>query len=440
MVGLRLAELLRERGETVDLYEHRPAIGGMADAWQLGDITWDRHYHVILEQDTQTLALLERLKLRDQLVFHTTRTGFFTDGRLHSLSSSLDFLRFSPLSLWQKFRLGLTILHCSRIKDPEPLAQISVESFLRRLSGNAVFDKIWQPLLQAKLGEAWRDVSAGFIWAIIDRMYRARRSGNKTERFGYVRGGYNQILAKYQKSLERSGVRLLTGHRVLSVKPGFVVTHQATREGQTPRQSRYRGVISTLAAPLSAKLFAEEPDGVLEALRSVPYQGVVCLSLLSTSPLAGYYVTNITERSVPFTGVIEMTSLVNRDEVGGHNLIYIPHYAAPDDPLFEEDDASIYKRAVTHLASMFPSFEPEHVQAYRISRVRNVVPITRVGTTQPPPVALSQPGLYALGSAQIQNATLNVAESLHLAERSLAQLQLPALISAQEANTRVKAS
>ena len=45
------------------------------------------------------------------------------------------------------------------------------------------------PLLRAKLGDAYQAASAAFIWATIQRLYAARRSGLKKEMFGYVPGG-----------------------------------------------------------------------------------------------------------------------------------------------------------------------------------------------------------------------------------------------------------
>ena len=73
--------------------------------------------HVILLSDANLGMLLRELGLDEQLNWRTTRTGFFTDGRLHSLSNVMDFLTFGPLSLIDKGRLALTILYASRVKD-----------------------------------------------------------------------------------------------------------------------------------------------------------------------------------------------------------------------------------------------------------------------------------------------------------------------------------
>ena len=94
---LRLDEYL-----TVDvtLIEGARAPGGLAASQSIGGYTWDRFYHVILLSDTHLRSLLEELGFGDRLRWGVTRTGFYTDGHLYSLSTSLEFLRFPPLSLW----------------------------------------------------------------------------------------------------------------------------------------------------------------------------------------------------------------------------------------------------------------------------------------------------------------------------------------------------
>ena len=130
-----------------------------------------------------------------------TKTGFYTDGKLFSMSSSLEFLRFPPLGFISKARLAATIFYASRITNWRPLEHIPVADWLRRWSGSKTFEKIWLPLLRSKLGESYRKTSAAFIWATIQRMYAARRSGLKKEMFGYVPGGYGRILEAFHKHL-----------------------------------------------------------------------------------------------------------------------------------------------------------------------------------------------------------------------------------------------
>jgi len=152
ILGMALAHRLARAGEAVTLFEAAPHLGGLASACSLGDVVWDRHYHVTLLSDAALRGLLRDLDLEQEMKWVETRTGFYTSGRLYSMSNTLEFLRFPPLGLVDKLRLGLTIFHASRIKDWRKLEQIPVSDWLRRWSGGNTFQKIWLPLLRAKLG------------------------------------------------------------------------------------------------------------------------------------------------------------------------------------------------------------------------------------------------------------------------------------------------
>src|SRR5262245_61683951 len=118
-----LALRLRQAGAQVTLLEAVARSGGLAVSDDVGGYVWDRFYQVMLLSDLQTRALLEELGLADKLRWGVTRTGFYTDGQLYSLSNNLEFLRFPPLSLIDKVRLGGTIFLASRIKDGRGLEQ-----------------------------------------------------------------------------------------------------------------------------------------------------------------------------------------------------------------------------------------------------------------------------------------------------------------------------
>ena len=146
------------------------------------------------------------LDLEADMRWVQTKTGFYTEGKLYSMSNSVEFLRFPPLRLVDKVRLALTIMYAARVKDWHALEQVPVEDWLAKLSGRRTTEKIWLPLLRAKLGQNYRKTSAAFIWATIARLYAARRSGLKKEMFGYVPGGYARILRRLGEELENAGV------------------------------------------------------------------------------------------------------------------------------------------------------------------------------------------------------------------------------------------
>lgn len=421
ILGMELARLLQGQGQHVTLIEAAPHLGGLADAWQLGDVTWDRHYHVILLSDTRLRALLETLGLAERMHWVETKTGFYTDGRLYSMSNAVEFLKFPPLRLIDKVRLASTIMYASRIKDCSGLEQVPVEDWLRKWSGQRTTEKIWLPLLRAKLGENYRYASAAFIWAIIARMYAARRTGLKKEMFGYVAGGYRTVIDQLTAHLHSLGVQTQVNTPVMAIRRDDAGLRIHYPSGET---ANFDEVVVTSAGPIVANLCPDLTEAERSAWAQLRYQGIVCASLVLRKPLDRFYVTNITDGWVPFTAVIEMTTLVDREQFGGHTLVYLPKYVDPQDPLFEESDEVIRTRFVDALQKMYPHFQPEDVLAFRVSRARHVLAISTLNYSQTVPgMQTSVPGLHIINSAQITHGTLNVNETLQLADRGITYLQ-----------------
>jgi protoporphyrinogen oxidase len=421
MLGMTLAHRLAQCGREVTLFEAAKELGGLTSAWNLGDVIWDRHYHVTLMSDTHTRGLLAELGLENELTWVNTRTGFYTGGRLYSMSNTFEFLRFPPLSLIDKLRLGATIFHASRIKNWQELESIPVADWLKQWSGSRTFEKIWLPLLRAKLGETYKKTSAAFIWATIARMYAARRTGLKKEMFGYVRGGYARILERFARILAGEHVNVKTGHVVKLVAP--FLSDQISIEFQNGRSEIFDQVVLTVPAPIIARICPALSAGEKARLNNIQYLGIICASALLKKPLADYYVTNITDSGLPFTAVIEMSALVDRRQFNGHALVYLPKYVTPDDPAFALSDREIEAQFLRALEGMYPHLTRDDVLCFRVSRARHVFALSTLNYSQHlPPMQTSIPGLYVVNSAQIVNGTLNVNETVQLAERAITHL------------------
>lgn len=420
-LGMTAALKLARRGFDVTLIERAAGLGGLADSWRVGDITWDRHYHVTLLSDAHTRKLAEEIGIGDQFDWRETRTGFYSSSKLYSMSNSVEFLKFPPLRFLDKIRLGFTIFYCARIRNWRRLEKITVADWLTRWSGKRTFESMWLPLLKSKLGDNYTDTSAAFIWATINRMYAARRSGLKKEMFGYVRGGYATFNDALGLALEKAGVRVQTATAVQSVvsSGNQTLVNTQTRNGAA-EQTAFDHVVMTVQTPVIAGLVPELNDLEKRQLTDIRYMGVVCASVLLKKPLGGYYVTNITDPGFPFTGVIEMTALVDADQVDNRHLVYLPKYVSSDDALLKASDEEIQDSFLQGLFRMYPDLDETDVEAFRISRVSHVMALPTIDySTKVPDVATSMPGVSIITSAQIVNGTLNVNETIALAERSL---------------------
>lgn len=419
MLGMVTALRLAEEGKNVTLLEAAPTNGGLASAWKVGDISWDMFYHVILGHDTRTLALLNEIGLGNAVEWKKTATGFYANGKLAPLNNAADYLRLPGLGLFAKLRLAYTLVMAARIADGRPLEKQPVKDWLIGWSGKAAYEKLWQPLLRAKLGNNAEKASAAFIWATMRRLYLARKGGAKTEELGFVNGGYRRINMALSARLKAVGVNIRNGTPVSSVttaSDGFqVVTPAGTLT--------FDRVVSTLPT-VRTQLICPSLDKVTaDRLDSVIYQGVICASVVLKRPLEGYYLTYLTDTDLPLTGIVEMSSLTGTDRFAGKTLVYLPRYATQNDAYWDLNDEALETRFIAALRDVYPDILEDDIEAVRIARVRHVMAVPTLNYSAcVPPVETNLDGFYVVCSAQITDGTLNVDATLGVVEQALPKL------------------
>ena len=419
MLGLTLAMRMAKQGHDVTLIEAAPSLGGLASVWNIGGIEFDRHYHVTLLSDSRLRNLVAEIGLEEKMRWIETKTGFYTDDKLYSMSNTKEFLQFPPLTLIEKLRLGGTIFYASKISNWKRLEKLPVAKWLQRWSGKGTFKKIWEPLLKAKLGESYKITSAAFIWAHISRMYKARRTGLKKEMFGYVEGGYRTIINRLIEVMDEQGVSVKTGSPIDSIRKQDDGQFEVKYAGQD-RADHFDKVIMATPNSILSRVCEDLSEDEKQRFDSVNYLGIVCASVLLKKGLSPYYVTNITDDWVPMTAVIEMTTIVDPEELGGKSLVYLPKYVPSDHELFDKSDEEIEESFLSALDRMYPDFSRDDVVDFKLSRVRSVMAIPTLKYSEVlPPMNSSVDGLYVVNSSYILKGNLNVNESITIAEDAM---------------------
>ncbi|MEO6813887.1 MAG: NAD(P)/FAD-dependent oxidoreductase [Ginsengibacter sp.] len=429
IMGMTLAHRLARQGYKVTLFEAAPDLGGLVSSWKMpvraGNeediVEWDKFYHVILLSDFRTRNILKEIGLDEKIKWVETKTGFYMNGKLYSMSDTIEFLKFPTLNLIDKFRLGLTIIIASRIKNWKRLEKIPVTKWLLKWSGQNTFNKIWLPLLRAKLGESYQRTSAVFIWATIQRMYGARRSGLKKEMFGFVEGGYKKVIEAFRQTLIDDGVTIKTNCAVKEIntssnrKPQMIFADNSKEE--------FDEVIVTLPSALSSKLCTQLSVLEKQRLNDVEYLGVICVSVLLDQSISNFYVTNITDSWIPFTGVIEMTALVDKRYLGGNALVYLPKYVVAGDPLFNQPDEEIKNYFIDNFKKMYPEITDDHIKFVGVARAKHVITVAKLNYSSTlPAVKTSISNLYIINTSHIKDGTLNVNETVRVAETKLEEI------------------
>jgi protoporphyrinogen oxidase len=432
ITGLTSAFYLLRQGAEVTVFESRPQLGGLATYFDFGQFCWDKFYHCILTSDRPLLQLINDLGLTLELRWTETKVGFFADKTLYPMTTSLDFLRFPPLTLWQKARLCLGVLYASRIKDGGTLEKYLASDWLIRVFGESNYLKMWGPLLKCKLGACREEASAAFIWATISRLYSTReKDASKKERLGYVRGGYRTVVSRLIEEIRRMGGTIHTStavQRVVASPAGRV------RLTTVAGPLAFDHVISTIPSPLLASITPGLDHEYLQRLLQVKYLGIVCFALVLKRKLSPYYVTNLADEGLPFTGIIEMTNLISQEETAGYHLVYLPKYTSPGDPLFEASEEEIWSVFGKALARVFPNLSASDIESRHMFRERFVQPVPVLRYSElAPPIRTNVKGLFLANTTQIVNSTLNNNQMVQIAQRAIATLlETPAPVPVSE--------
>jgi protoporphyrinogen oxidase len=436
ITGLTAAFYLSRAGHQVTVLEGRSQVGGLATYFDFGPFQWDKFYHCILTSDGPLLQLIEDLGLQSEMRWTETKVGFYTGKGFYSMTTTMDFLRFPELSLWEKFRLGLGVLRASRIKDGKELEAIPIAEWLVKIFGRGNYEKMWAPLLKCKLGACREEASAAFIWATIFRLYSTREKGaSRKERMGYVHGGYRVVFGRLIDKIGKLGGVIQTDSPVEQVASG----HDGKIEVRTPRGTiRFDRVIATAPSHIVERIVPALSSDYRRRLREVKYLGMVCVVLVLKRSLTPYYVTNLTDHEVPFTGVIEMTNLISREETAGRHLVYLPKYTAPNDPLFESPDEEVWGLFQKAFKRMFPDLNEDDIEKRFIFRERLVQPLPVLHYSDRVPfMRTSVPGIFLANTTQIINSTLNNNEMVKIARETVEMLLSEQGLAATESQNPV---
>jgi protoporphyrinogen oxidase len=105
--------------------------------------------------------------------------------------------------------------------------------------------------------------------------------------------------------------------------------------------------------------------------------------------------------------------------------VYLPRYLVQDDPVWNESDDSIRERFLSALDRMYPGFQREDVLAFQVARAKEMLALTTLNYSDEalPPTRTSLPNVFIVNSAQIVNGTLNVNETIGLANASARELR-----------------
>jgi protoporphyrinogen oxidase len=425
VAGLVCAHRLTQAGHACDVYERWPGLGGQAATLDVGHgHLLERYYHHLFTSDRHIAGLYDELGMPDELEWLPSSVAFFLEGRSWPFTSPLHLLRFSPLSLRSRVRMGLAVLRLQRGGDDvAPYERMTARAWIAEAMGAEAYEKVWGPLLRGKFGDRADDISMAWLWGKLTMRRKLQGKESRQELLGYPRRSWEPLFAALRERIEAGGGRVLIDRPVkrLAGAPAgagsarFEIVAGAPgsfRTGHEPRAfaaaaeapARYDAVVATgpndvFAGIVEPGLISEE---YLALLDGIEYHTALCLLLELDRSFTPFYWTNIADPELPFVGVIEQTNLIAPERYGGRRFLYVANYLAPGDELLALDADALLARYEPGLRRINPGFERSWVKERWLHREPAAQPVVTVGYGERiPPLQTGVPGLVLANTTQI---------------------------------------
>ena len=424
VTGLVAAYRLAQEGHRAEVFERWPGLGGQAATLDVGGgVLLERYYHHWFTSDRYMRDLYDELGLGDHIEWRPSSVAMFVDGRLWPFVSPRDLLRFKPMSLPSRIKMGLAVMRVQKKEtDVAPFEALTARDWVIGAMGRPAWDKVWGPLLGGKFGDRAEDISAAWLWGKLSLRRQVSGEERKQEMLGYPRGSFEGLYGALADEIEgRGGAvhidrpaqrvarRELGGFWVWPGAPG------SFRMGLDPREfpvevaepEHFDAVLGTVPNDVFELLLDDElsaalTPGYIGMLRSAEYQTALCLLLELDRQFSPYYWTNVADPDIPFIGLIEQTNFVEPERYGGRRFLYVANYLDPADELLELDPDGLIDAYTDGLRRVNPEFSPEWIHARWLFREPAAQPVVTVGYHERiPPLDTGVPGLVLANTTQI---------------------------------------
>jgi protoporphyrinogen oxidase len=399
LAGLAAAYRLQQAGREVQVFEAADAVGGLAATYETSGDRIEAFYHHLSKSEETIVELAAELGVDDRLEWRYGSDAYYVDGVVHPMNKPWEILAYPHLSLYDKFRLGMLVLDIDvrggvpsfdsyeRLEDFE---DVPVKQFILEHTSRGCFEHFFLPLLRAKFGDRWEEVSAAWLLGRIK--FRGERDILKGEVLGYFDGGFGVLLDALIEAVGHENIT--TGARVTDLE---VADDVSTMTVETADDETTHTVDDAVVAAM---------PNVLEDLTGyacdIDFQGTVCSVISVEESLTDTYWLNIAEE-VPFGALIEHTNFVPPERYGGEHLLYAVSYIqSPEEELWQMDDAGVEEAWLDGIESLFPDFDRESVNWIQTARNPRTAPIYERGYLDmvvPYDLGDSVPGVYYAGMA-----------------------------------------
>jgi protoporphyrinogen oxidase len=333
-------------------------------------------YHHIFTTDTTIIALIEELGLGDRLIWIDSKVGFFYDGQIWPFVTPMDLLKFKPLPMIDRVRLGLAGLYLRRQRNWHGYEEITAWEWLRRYVGKRGLEVVWGPLLRGKFADQAEEVAMAWLWSKIHLRFASRGAGPKQqEKLGYMLGSFGVYIEELERRVRAGGVQVETSQPVQKI-----LSQDGHATGLLLGDGRELQADAIIACVPSERFLPMVPPLDAEYERRVTaarWQWALCYVLELKESLSPIYWLNISEPGMPFIAVIEHTNFIDKSHYGGRHMLYVSNYLTPNHPWFSLSEEELDDLYLPGLQRINPRFRRDWIIERKVFKGPNAQPVIR---------------------------------------------------------------
>ena len=284
--GLTAAYELAKRGHQPQVFERADFLGGQASTFDVGGGRLERGYHHLFMSDTHIVDLIRELGLGHKLAWIASKVGFYHGGQIYKFASPVDLLKFTPLSMFDRLRLGLVTLYLQKTKNGLKFESETAADWLRKRVGNRAYEVVWEPMLRGKFGEHYQEVGMTWLWGKIYLRVASRGKPWARERLGYPMGSFGEVFDTLGERIKQLGGQVHISanvHRVV-VEDGKAASLEMEFPDGKMETWPCDAVISTTQSFIFQRLVPELPQEYVKNLTNVTYLAAVLMILSLKQP------------------------------------------------------------------------------------------------------------------------------------------------------------
>lgn len=256
--GLAAGEVLSKYFK-VKILEAAPETGGLAGNFEHNKKHIPKFYHHIINSNTTTKRYLKKYS-NTHLKWKKIKVAIGVNGKLNTINSVIEYLKFDYLNIYEKLRLGLFGIYTLFFMNPAKIKEgLDAESWLNKYAGKEVTKKIFYHLYSRnKFNIPLSRISAK---QFANRLYEKEVQ----DYFSFPESSYQPIIDGLENSIKNNNGVINVNSRIteINLDKKYVI--------ESGKKISYDLIISTIPFEIFIKIAKGLPQDYKSRLSKVKY-------------------------------------------------------------------------------------------------------------------------------------------------------------------------